>query len=132
MRFELVSPKKVIFEGTVEEINAPGIEGDFGVLPGHTPFLTFLNVGELIYKVDGNEKYVAIDGGIIEVLPTRTIAIVDDALYAEDIDLKEAEELKVNTEQRLRELSEDDKEYTVEKAKLAKALNLLKVAGRIK
>ena len=49
MRFELVSPSKVFFEGTVEEINAPGIEGDFGVLPGHTPFLTFLNIGELIY-----------------------------------------------------------------------------------
>jgi F-type H+-transporting ATPase subunit epsilon len=106
MRFELVSPSKVFFEGTVEEINAPGIEGDFGVLPGHTPFLTFLNIGELIYKVNGNEKYVAIDGGIIEVLPTRVIAIVDDAYHAEDINLKEAEDLKVNSEQRLREIFE--------------------------
>ena len=132
MKFELVSPTKVFFEGTVEEINAPGIEGDFGVLPGHTPFLTFLNVGELIYKVDGNEKYVAIDGGVIEVLPTRVIALVDDAYYAEDIDLKYAEELKSESEQRLRELSESDKEYVVEKAKLAKALNLIKVAGRAK
>jgi F-type H+-transporting ATPase subunit epsilon len=132
MRFELVSPSKVFFEGTVEEINAPGIEGDFGVLPGHTPFLTFLNIGELIYKVNGNEKYVAIDGGIIEVLPTRVIAIVDDAYHAEDINLKEAEDLKVNSEQRLRELNEDDKEYAAEKAKLSKALNLIKVAGRIK
>ena len=132
MRFELVSPSKVFFEGTVEEINAPGIEGDFGVLPGHTPFLTFLNIGELIYKVNGNEKYVAIDGGIIEVLPTRVIAIVDDAYHAEDINLKEAEDLKVNSEQRLRELNQDDKEYAAEKAKLSKALNLIKVAGRIK
>ena len=132
MRFELVSPTKVIFEGTVEEINAPGIEGDFGVLPGHTHFLTFLNVGELIYKVDGNEKFVAIDGGIIEVLPTRVIALVDDAMYAEEIDLKFAEEMKSESEQKLRELSEDDKEYAYEKAKLAKALNLIKVASRAK
>ena len=132
MRFELVSPTKVIFEGTVEEINAPGIEGDFGVLPGHTPFLTFLSVGELIYKVDGNEKFVAIDGGIIEVLPTRVIALVDDAMYAEEIDLKFAEEMKSESEQKLRELSEDDKEYAYEKAKLAKALNLIKVASRAK
>ena len=132
MRFELVSPSKLIFEGTVEEINAPGIEGDFGVLPGHTPFLTFLKVGELIYKVNGNEKYVAIDGGVIEVLPSRVIAIVDDALPAEEIDVKEAEEMKVSSEQRLRELSEDDKEYLVEKAKLSKAINLIKVAGRLK
>ncbi len=132
MRFELVSPSKLIFEGTVEEINAPGIEGDFGVLPGHTPFLTFLNVGELIYKVNGNEKYVAIDGGFIEVLPSRVIAIVDDALPAEEIDVKAAEEMKISSEQRLRELSEDDKEYIVEKAKLAKAINLIKVAGRLK
>jgi F-type H+-transporting ATPase subunit epsilon len=132
MRFELVSPTKLIFEGTVEEINAPGIEGDFGVLPGHAPFLTFLNVGELIYKVNGNERFVAIDGGIIEVLPSRVIAIVDDALPAEDIDVSEAEEIKSSAEQRLRELTEEDKEYLVEKAKLTKALNLIKVAGRMK
>ena len=132
MRFELVSPTKLIFEGTVEEINAPGIEGDFGVLPGHAPFLTFLNVGELIYKVDGQEKFVAIDGGIIEVLPSRVIAVVDDAYHAEEIDLKEAEEMKISSEQKLRELSEDDKEYLLEKGKLTKAINLIKVANRIK
>jgi F-type H+-transporting ATPase subunit epsilon len=132
MRFELVSPTKVIFEGTVEEINAPGIEGDFGVLPGHTPFLTLLNVGELIYKVEGNEKYVAIDGGIIEVLPTRVIALVDAAYYPEEIDIKEVEQMKSNIEQRLRELSENDKEYAIEKGKLSKAINLMKVASRKK
>jgi len=132
MRFELVSPTKLIFEGTVEEINAPGIEGDFGVLPGHAPFLTFLNVGELIYKVDGQEKFVAIDGGIIEVLPSRVIAVVDDAYHAEEIDLKEAEEMKISSEQKVRELSEDDKEYLLEKGKLTKAINLIKVANRIK
>jgi F-type H+-transporting ATPase subunit epsilon len=132
MRFELVSPTKVIFEGTVEEINAPGIEGDFGVLPGHTPFLTLLNVGELIYKVEGNEKYVAIDGGIIEVLPTRVIALVDAAYYPEDINLKEVEQMKAEIEQRLRELPENDKEYVIEKGKLAKAINLMKVANRKK
>ena len=132
MKFELVSPTRVIYEGTVEEINAPGIEGDFGVLPGHTPFLTFLNVGELIYKVEGQEKYVAIDGGIIEVLPTRVIAVVDDAYHAEEIDLKEAEEMKNTSEQRLRELSENDKEYLLEKGKLTKAVNLIKVASRMK
>ncbi len=132
MKFELVSPTRVIYEGTVEEINAPGIEGDFGVLPGHTPFLTFLNVGELIYKVEGQEKYVAIDGGIIEVLPTRVIAVVDDAYHAEEIDLKEAEEMKNISEQRLRELSENDKEYLLEKGKLTKAVNLIKVASRMK
>ena len=65
-------------------------------------------------------------------MPTRVIAIVDDAYHAEDINLKEAEDLKVNSEQRLRELNEDDKEYAAEKAKLSKALNLIKVAGRIK
>ena len=66
------------------------------------------------------------------MLPTRVIALVDDAYYAEEIDLKYAEELKSESEQRLRELSESDKEYAIEKAKLAKALNLIKVAGRAK
>ena len=132
MKFELVSPTKVIFEGTVEEINAPGIEGDFGVLPGHTPFLTFLNVGELIYKVNGTEKYVAIDGGVVEVLPARVIAVVDDGKHADEIDLKEAEDMKVSSEQRLKELSQDDKEYLLEKGKLTKAVTLIKVANRMK
>ncbi len=132
MHFELVSPTRVIFEGEVEEINAPGIEGDFGVLPGHTPFLTFLNIGELIYKVNGQERYVAVDGGVVEVLPSRIIAVVDDASPSAEINLKEAEELRNNSEQKLKELSSDDKEYLVEKAKLTKALNLIKVANRNK
>ncbi len=132
LTLEIVTPTKVLYEGKIDEVTAPGIEGEFGVLPGHTPFLTFLATGELSYKVDGKERFVAVDGGFIEVTPTRVIAIVDDAYHAEDIDLKEAEELKNNTEQRLRELSEDDKEYASEKAKLSKAINLIKVGGRIK
>jgi len=132
MKFELVSPTRLIYEGTVEQITAPGIEGEFGVLPGHTPFLTFLNVGELNFTVDGQEKYVAIDGGFIEVLPFRVIAVVDDAMLAEEIDITAAEKQKEEAEARLRDLTEDDKDFLIEKAKLAKALNLIKVAGRLK
>ena len=125
LTLEIVTPTKVLYEGKIDEVTAPGIEGEFGVLPGHTPFLTFLATGELSYKVEGKERFVAVDGGFIEVTPTRVIAIVDEAEYAEDINIEEAE-------QRLRELSEEDKEFLKEKAKLTRALNLIKVAKRIK
>jgi len=132
LTLEIVTPTRVLYEGKIDEVTAPGIEGEFGVLPGHTPFLTFLATGELSYKVDGKERYVAVDGGFIEVTPTRVIAIVDEAEYAEDIDLAAAEKMKEEAEQRLRELTEDDKEFLKEKAKLTRALNLIKVAKRIK
>ncbi len=132
LTLEIVTPTKVLYEGKIDEVTAPGIEGEFGVLPGHTPFLTFLATGELSYKVDGKERFVAVDGGFIEVTPTRVIAIVDEAIYAEEIDLTTAEKMKEEAEQKLRELSEEDKEFLVEKAKLTTALNLIKVAKRIK
>ena len=132
LTLEIVTPIRVLYEGKIDEVTAPGIEGEFGVLPGHTPFLTFLATGELSYKVDGKERYVAVDGGFIEVTPTRVIAIVDEAEYAEDIDLAAAEKMKEEAEQRLRELTEDNKEFLKEKAKLTRALNLIKVAKRIK
>ncbi len=132
LTLEIVTPTRVLYEGKVDEVTAPGIEGEFGVLPGHTPFLTFLATGELSYKVEGKERFVAVDGGFIEVIPNRVIAIVDEAEYAEDIDLVEAEKMKEEAEQRLRELTEEDKEFLKEKAKLTRALNLIKVAKRIK
>ncbi len=132
LTLEIVTPTRVLYEGKVDEVTAPGIEGEFGVLPGHTPFLTFLATGELSYKVEGKERFVAVDGGFIEVTPNRVIAIVDEAEYAEDIDLVEAEKMKEEAEQRLRELTEEDKEFLKEKAKLTRALNLIKVAKRIK
>ncbi len=132
LTLEIVTPTRVLYEGKIDEVTAPGVEGEFGVLPGHTPFLTFLATGELSYKVEGKERYVAVDGGFIEVTPTRVIAIVDEAEFAEDIDLQEAERMKEEAEQKLRELSEEDKEFLIEKAKLTRALNLIKVAKRIK
>ena len=132
LTLEIVTPTRVLYEGKVDEVVAPGIEGEFGVLPGHTPFLTFLATGVLSYKVDGIEKFVAVDGGFIEVTPTRVIAIVDEAEHAEDIDLSEAERMKEEAEQRLKELSEEDKEFLIEKTKLTRALNLIKVAKRLK
>ncbi len=132
LTLEIVTPTRVLYEGKIDEVTAPGIEGEFGVLPGHTPFLTFLATGELSYKVEGKERFVAVHGGFIEVTPTRVIAIVDEAEYAEDIDLAEAEKMKEEAEQRLRELTEEDKEFLKEKAKLTRALNLIKVAKRVK
>ncbi len=129
---EIVTPNGILFEGKVDEVTAPGIEGEFGVLIGHTPFLTFLSTGELSFKVGERERFVAVDGGFIEVTPTRVTAIVDEAEYAEDIDLEKAEKMKEEAEQRLKELSEEDKEFMVEKAKLTRALNLIKVAKKVK
>lgn len=132
IHLEIVTPTKVIYEGKADEITAPGIEGEFGVLIGHTPFLTFLGTGELNFKVDGKERFVAIDGGFIEVTPTRVTAIVDEAVYAEDIDVEEAERMKQEATEKLKELSEDDEEYLKAKAMLNRAEALLKVAKRVK
>ena len=86
----------------VDEVVCPGIEGEFGVLPGHTPFLTALKIGELNYRVGDKRKYIAITWGYAEVDGERVEILADMAETAEEIDLRRAEEAKARAESKLR------------------------------
>jgi F-type H+-transporting ATPase subunit epsilon len=85
----------------VDEVIAPGSEGQFGVLPGHTPFLTTLTVGELSYREGSEWHHLAVEWGYAEVGADRVVILAEGADRAADIDLAAAREAKERAERML-------------------------------
>lgn len=74
---EVVTPKKVVVSAQVEEMTAPGVRGEFGVLPGHTFFTTLITVGELTYSTNGQKQTLVVGEGFAEVTHDSVTVIVD-------------------------------------------------------
>lgn len=130
--FELITPERVLVRQEVDEVIAPGILGEFGVLPEHTTFLTLLGSGEVTYKIDGSIGHAAVSGGFAEVGPERVIILAEAAEMPEEIDLERAEKAKERAEIKLQLLTPQDEEYAYYDAVLKRALNRLHVAKRIR
>ena len=102
-RLEIVTAERVVFSEDVDVVIAPGIEGQLGLLPHHSPLMTTLEPGELLVRKGGEEFSLAITGGFVEVRPDRIIILADAAERAEEIDVARAEEAKRRAEERLKE-----------------------------
>jgi F-type H+-transporting ATPase subunit epsilon len=126
---EVVTPDRALIREEVDEIQLPGSEGYLGVLPGHTPLLTSLKVGELWYRSGTEKHYLAIAGGFVEILPDRVTVLAQIAERAEEIDIRRAEAAKQRAEERLARPSSD---MDFERARIAmmKSLIRLQVASR--
>lgn len=101
IELEIVTPRGVVVREAVDEVEAPGVEGHFGVLPGHRPFMSQLRAGQLRYRNDGGNHFVAVNWGFAEVLPRKVTILVETAELAEDIDLQRAESAKKRAEERM-------------------------------
>jgi F-type H+-transporting ATPase subunit epsilon len=126
---EIVTPDRRVVREEVDEVVCPGIEGEFGVLPGHTPFLTALKIGELNYRIGDLRKYIAITWGYAEVDADRVEILADMAETAEEIDLRRAEEAKAKAEAKLRGQPEEV-EFDKAQVSLEKAVIRMQVAGK--
>ena len=125
----IVSEDRALVDETVDEVEIPGFDGYFGVLPGHTPLLAVLQVGELWYR-QGNEKhYLMIAFGFAEVQPDRVTILAQMAEKADEIDLARAESAKKRAEERIARPTID---MDAERARIAllKSLIRLQVATR--
>jgi F-type H+-transporting ATPase subunit epsilon len=129
IELEIVTPQGICVRESVDEVEAPGIEGYFGVLPGHTPFLSQLKIGNVRYRTGGESYFVAVTWGFAEVLPRKVTILVETAERAMDIDLERAESAKVRAEERLREFGVA---YDMERAResFARAQARLEAARR--
>lgn len=116
LELEVVTPGGVVVRESVDEVEAPGAEGYFGVLPGHRPFMSQLRTGDLRYRTGSQNHYVAVHWGFAEVLPHKVTILVETAERAEDIDLQRAESAKQRAEERLKEFGSA---YDLEKAREA-------------
>ena len=101
LRLEFVTPERAIVHEDVDEVEIPGEQGYFGVLPGHAPLLAALADGELWYRVGGEKRYAFVAGGFCEVQPERVSILAQVAERAEEIDAQRAEAAKRRAEERL-------------------------------
>ncbi len=108
LTLDIVTPYGHIFTDEVDEIIAVGSEGEFGVLPDHTPFLTTLKIGMLTYKKGSETGYFFINWGYAEVGPDKVTILADSAERSEDIDVERAKESLKRAEDRLKQQEEID------------------------
>ena len=129
LQLQIVSADRLLVNEQVDEVEIPGSEGYLGVLPGHTPLLATLQVGELWYRQGQEKHYLAIAFGFVEVQPDGVTILAQIAEPAQEIDLARAEAAKKRAEERL---SKPTTDMDFERARIAmlKALVRLQVASR--
>jgi F-type H+-transporting ATPase subunit epsilon len=131
LQLQIVSAEKSLVNEQVDEVQIPGAEGYLGILPGHTPLLATLQVGELWYRRGQERTYLAIAFGFVEVQPDRVTILAQIAELADQIDAARAEAAKKRAEERLGKPASDT---DFERARIAqlKAYVRLQVASRVR
>jgi F-type H+-transporting ATPase subunit epsilon len=129
IQLQIVSADRSLVNERVDEVEIPGSDGYFGVLPGHTPLLALLGAGELWYRQGQEKQYLAIAFGFAEIQPDRVTILAQVAERAEDIDIARAEAARKRAEERIAQPIAD---MDFERARIAlmKALIRLQVASR--
>jgi F-type H+-transporting ATPase subunit epsilon len=128
---EVVTPEKVIVSQEADMVVAPGTEGEFGVLPGHIPFLTGILPGELRYTLDKKKELMAVTYGFVEVSDDKVSVLVDAAERAADIDVERARQAMERARERLeKERGAEDIDFLRAEAALKRAVSRLKVAQK--
>ena len=130
MKLEIVTPYSKVVDLEVDEVTATGTLGEFGVLPGHAPFLTSLRIGELVYKYNGKSEHLALNWGYFEIRDDKIIVLVETAERSEEIDLERAKSALGRAEEALRTINPEDKQFKIQEAALERAVIRMQVAGK--
>ncbi|MFL5302039.1 MAG: F0F1 ATP synthase subunit epsilon [Anaeromyxobacteraceae bacterium] len=131
LQIEIVTPEKRVAQlSGVDEVRAPGVQGGFGVRPGHASFMSALEPGRLVVVHGGKEELYAVGGGFLQVDKDRVIVLADTAEARDDIDVASAQREFTEATERLRTLAEQDQNYKTEAARVRRATARLNVAGR--
>jgi len=129
IKLEVVTPEKSVVDEEAQIVVAPGTLGEFGVLIGHTPFLSTLKLGTIRYKdKSGTERCVFVSGGFIEALPDRVTVLAESAERRCDIDLERVKKALQRAEERLTHKEEVDVDFVRARAALERALHRLRLA----
>lgn len=107
IKFEVVTPEKVVFSADIDSVVVPAYLGYLGVLPNHAPLVTALDVGVIKFKQEGKVKKMAISGGFLEVIDNKAVVLADTAELGDTINVSRAEEAKERAQKRLHEHSPD-------------------------
>ncbi len=126
----VVTRERRMLEEEVDEVVLPAANGYLGVLPGHTPTLTTLRVGELMYRQGSTEYHMVLRWGFAEILPNRVIVLAEGAVRSDEIDLARAERARKEAEKELESLASHDEGFACAQAKLEESISMIAIAGR--
>ena len=132
LRFEIVTPERAVVREAVDEVRIPGAEGYFGVLPGHTPLLASLDVGELWFRQGSERYYISVAFGFAEVLPDRVTILAQIAERAEEIDVERAEAAVRRARERVDQQRAANVDFERARIALLKSLMRLQVASKVR
>jgi F-type H+-transporting ATPase subunit epsilon len=101
IRCEVVSQDRIVFQGDVDIVNLPGMDGDMGILPNHSPVLALLRFGVISIKTKTDEQFFTVAGGVAEVQPDQVTILADAAENVDEIDIQRAESARKRAEEAL-------------------------------
>ena len=117
LNFELVSPERLLMSGAVRQINVPGSEGDFGVLPDHAPVLSTLKPGIIeVTGEDGKQDRIFVRGGFAEVNPGGLTILAEEAIHMDDLDAAALAQQIANAEEDVADATDDAKRQKAQEA----------------
>lgn len=131
LNFKIITPDKIVFSEAVEQVSLTTTTGEITVLSHHIPLVTNLKSGEIRYKQNGEEKVLAIAGGFAEVRPgNELVVLADEAEYAHEINVEQAEEARQRAQKLMEEVHHDDVEFATIQAIMEKELNRVRVGKK--
>ncbi len=130
LHLEIVTPERLAYSDDVDMVLVPGIEGELGILPHHTPLVSLLGFGELKIRKGGQEESFAIVGGFLQVRPDKVVVMAETASLASEIDLERAQEARKEAQRALESGFHEGADLSAARASLQHALLHIRVAER--
>ncbi|MGH9942850.1 MAG: F0F1 ATP synthase subunit epsilon [Pyrinomonadaceae bacterium] len=129
LQLDIITPERNVLSERVDAVNVPGLEGELGILPGHTPLISQLRTGVLTYTQGGALRRLHVSGGFVEVKDDRVSILADVAERPEEIDAARARLAREQAEKALSSFSGDEEEFEHARAELERSTARLQLAG---
>ena len=129
LRLEIITPVATVYSEDVEMVTLPGVEGEIGILPQHVPLMTQMVPGEMVVRQNGQDRFLAVGEGLVEITGDHVAILTDLAIAAENIDEAMAEEARQRAQARLKERLSSEEVANVNAA-LARSLAQIRVKRR--
>lgn len=127
LNLTVVTRERKIVDVEVDEVELPASDGEIGILPGHTPLLATLRIGQMRYRIGNTVERMVISWGFAEVLPDRVIVLAERGVLSEEIDPAAAEAERIAAERELQYLSSDDPDFAVAEGRLEESIAMINV-----
>ncbi len=132
IKFEIVTPERTVLKTEIDQITIPTKSGQITILPGHIPLVSMLIAGEIIIKKNGEDVFMSVSGGFVEVMVNKVVILADTAERAEEIDPERAEKAKKRAKELQKQKSGDAREFAALSSQIEKELARIKVAKKYK